>query len=802
MLLCAYSGIVNAQAPFPSEALPRRSRSYDVLHYKIVVNFQEEQKKVIGTTSVTFVPLVDHLDSMVLDAVSMDVRSVSLMGGRPLGFTNRSPELAVHFPEPCTRDDTLTVLIEYLCTPKLGLYFIQPDSTDHTKHHQIWTQGEDMDNRYWFPCYDYPNDKATSEVIATVRDNYHLVSNGELVETKSDRKSGTRTFHWRQSKPHSSYLIMLAAGEYEVIQDHYRSIPLQYYVYRGQVDDARRTFAKTPAMLQFFEEKTGCAYPWEKFAQVIIDEFMWGGMENTSVVTLNAHTITDPRAELDFSSDGVISHELAHQWWGDLVTCRDWTNLWLNEGFAEYFDTMFKGHDKGRDEFQYELMNAAKNVLTAERGLGRKPIVSHDSYTTNLYSKGGWVLHMLRNILGEKEFLHAMNYYIRRYEYGVVDTHEFQLAIEDATGQNLQWFFDQWVYKAGYPALNVTKSWDNGIKNLTLTIKQTQPIDSLCGIFTLPLEIECTTPRGSSLTRVWVNKGEQAFTIGLDDEPLMVIADKGQKVLKSLDFEKPEQELLYQLEHAEDVNDRVDAAKEVRRFKESPAVLNALSRSAQRDRFWGVRREATISLGVMTAESVKETLFAVCKDRNSRVRHAAIVALDRFKDHDVSRFIQEAAASESSYVVLGSCISSLAEVDTANAFDFARRYVDVDSYRDIVRQAALSAMHELRDLRSLPFAIKYAGPGQQPETRALAVKIVSEMGERDSTAKRLLVRLVNDRNALVRTAAVQGLGGWGGDEARVAIEGRKQVEKDAGVLKIIGEVLKRLDEDVKNAKEN
>ncbi|MEK9136512.1 MAG: M1 family metallopeptidase, partial [Bacteroidota bacterium] len=435
---------------------------------KVVVSWDDPQ----GRQTATF----DQVSLLQL----MEVKSVRLSTGATLEFRNRSPQLAVLLNAPCSPGDTLTVSIEYSCKPKSGLYFVQPDSTNPTRRQQIWTQGEDTDNHYWFPCYDYPNDKATSEVIGTVPDTYTLVSNGKLLKTNQDARNKTKTFHWFESKPHSSYLIMLAAGEYEVVRERYRNFPLEYYVYKDRVEDGVRSLGKTAAAMKFFEEKIGFPYPWEKYAQIWISNFMWGGMENVSAVTLNDDSyLLDRRAAIDFTSDDVVAHELAHQWWGDLVTSRDWNHLWLHEGFANYFEALFKRQEKGEEYFQHDLLGQAHSVLSTEEAYGRKPIAGEDGFSANTYAKGSWVLHMLRDVIGEAGFWKAIRYYVQRHAFGNVDSHEFMLAVEDATGRSLGWFFQQWVYKTGHPKIQVSSSWNEGAKTLDLELTQTQVMDSL-----------------------------------------------------------------------------------------------------------------------------------------------------------------------------------------------------------------------------------------------------------------------------------------------------------------------------------
>ncbi len=783
---------VFAQGSMPDSSPGQRSRTYDVVHYKLSLAFQEEEGRVLGTAEITLTPLRTSLDSIVLDAGALSVDAVTSSEGHNLPYAVTPASLTIRLPAEHTYGDTFTVSIRYSCKPTKGLYFIRPDSTGPDRHSQIWTQGQDMDNRYWFPCYDYPNDKATSEVIATVRDEYVLVSNGRLVEVIEHPADRTRTYHWRQMKPHSSYLIMIAAGDYAVLHDTYREIPLLYYIYKEEVEDARRTFEKTAAMMEFFEQTLGYAYPWEKVALVVLDDFMWGGMENTSAITLNAVTILDARAGLDFgsSSDDVLSHEIAHQWWGDLVTFRDWRHVWLSEGFADFFEAEFREHDRGRDEARYDLMQTSRRILGAEDMLGRKPIVSEDSYTVNVYAKGRWVLHMMQEMMGRDLFQRGLRSYLQRYAFRCVDSHEFQLAMEDATGWNLDWFFEQWIYKAGHPELEVTRRWDDTEKILTLVVKQRQILDSLCGLFTFPLDIECRTGSGTVERRLWVSEAEQSFAISLPDRPIMVIVDKGLKVLKSLMMERSVEELVFQLGNAEDANDRVDAARALREFREERNVFEVLSHAALHDSFWGVRREASISLGVVDGPGKQDTLFAIYSDRDSRVRNAAVTALESVGGAETVKFLQRAAERDSSYLVVASCLRGIGALDSARGFELALRYVDVESYRQIIRNTCLTLLQQAADPRALACGVRYVSTNYPTETRTKGLRIIAATGKADSAALALVYRLLNDHAPSIRSQAATTLGEWGESGSILLLRRRLEIEKDPEVMKSLQDALR------------
>lgn len=793
LLLMACCAHLTAQVHTAGSKSWPRSRPYDVVHYKLVLGFEEEKRKVIGRTSISVTPLSEHLDSIDLDAVSLNVKSVALPSGVSLKFVNRSPVLTVFLYPAFGLNDTLDLVIDYECTPVKGLYFMQPDSSDPTLRHQIWTQGAESDNRYWFPANDQPDDKATSEVIATVRNNYVLLSNGRLNEVSHDAQKGTTTFHWIQSKPHSPYLIMIAAGEYEIIEESYRHIPLQYYVYKELSAQGKRVFERTPDVMKFFEQTLQFPYPWEKYAQVFVDNFMHGAMENTGATTFNTLYMIDERAAGDFPATETVAHELAHQWWGDVVTCRDWEHLWLNEGFATYYEALFTQHDRGAGDFQNGMSGKAGSVFNAERVLGRKPIVSVGSYGANLYQKGAWVLHMLKRLIGDREFHRAMSSFLRAYQFRNADTHEFRRAVEDATGRNLDWFFDQWVYKAGHPKLAVRTKWVEERRAVMIEVEQTQVMDSLTGVFQFPVDVEITTSHGSFIQPLWVNSRTDTFMVEAPEKPAMVIFDRGFNVLAETKHDKTKDELMYQLVHAQDIVYRIVAAKELRKFPDDGDVFEALKRSALRDAFWAVRQEAVVSLSVMNVDEAPDLLFQLYSDRSSRVRNAVVTALERFSGRRVEEFLERAAEQDSSYLVVASCLRSMFKVDSVHAFDFAARYIVMESYRDIVRRSALEVMRKLRDPRTISYAIRYAQPGNPSDIRVRSTTILGETGSSDDAVRELMKRLARDRTASIRKAAVEGIAMWQDEAGRAFLITRDKVEEDSSVRAAIREALRALD---------
>jgi aminopeptidase N len=778
LLVCLWIGAAHTQSLFPvrdSVSGQARDRSYHVVHYRIEVSFNEQAKSVTGRTSVTLVPFLPGLRTVDLDAEQLAIRRVTL-GTRSLDFSVLPTKLRVSLDRPYGRSDTLTLAIDYTCTPKRGLYFIGPDSLSPDEPHQIWSQGEDMDNHFWFPCYDFPNDKATSEVIATVRSSYVVVSNGRLVSVKEDRKHGTKTFHWREDLPHASYLIMVAAGNYEILRDTAGSVPLEYYVYPDRVDDARASFAETPAIMKFFNSRIGFPYPWGKYAQVAIHNFMYGGMENTSATTLLDESIQlDARTRVDQNAVGLIAHEMAHQWWGDIVTCKDWRNIWLNEGFASYFDPLYTEASRGRDAFQFAMYHDQQSALNTDRSLGRKPIVSIGSYTSNVYARGADVLHMLRHLLGDELFWDALRHYITKFQYQSVETYDLKEAIEEATGQNLYWFFDQWLYDAGHPVFDVSYRWSDSAHAVLMSVKQTQQIDSLTGIFRVPVDIQVTTPGGSTTYSVGLHSRDTLLTLPCSEKPLMVLFDKGNWTLKELHFKKSREEWKYQARTAQDALDRYLALKALEDEPDSDDVVAEYRGLAMGDSVAEVRREAVLALGAHKSpdaavrKDILSTVVDASRDHDPSVRAAAVEQLGAMKDRDATSLLY-AALRDSSNNVLANDLGALARVDSAHAADTIAAYLTFPSHRNIIANAALSALASVDSARAIAAAFAMVTPSRHVWTRWAAIRVL----ERFSSARPKLVKeltpLLKDRNSFIRSMAIRYLGQWGDPTLIPALE--------------------------------
>lgn len=539
-----------AQAPGPAALIPsatpheERRRSYDVESYDLDLRFDVPRKSVSGSATIRLRPLAGGFDALELDAAELRVERVEV-DGRAAKFTVDAPaeKLRVALARPYAASEPLAVTVFYSATPRKGLYFFPASPASPSVPAQFWSQGEADDNHFWFPCWDYPNDKATSRVSMTVASRFVTVSNGTLAKTTANR-DGTKTFVWEQTRPHSSYLVMVAGGSFSVVKDAWRGRPVTYVVPPSESQSARRVLGTTPKIMEFFSRRLAFDYPWPKYAQVAVTNFIFGGMENTSATTLADSALAEQGQRVGDTPEDLVSHELAHQWFGDLVTCRDWSHAWLNEGFATYMALVWAEHDGGERAYRSGLALARDKFLSADSG-HRRPLV-YNVYRDGIdlfldeqiYNKGAWVLHMLRGHLGEALFWKGVTHYLEKHQYGLVTTDDFRVAMEEATGQQLDWFFDEWVYKSGYPQFATSTAWDAPSKTLTVVVRQKQE-GADTPVFRMPADLAITTKAGRSARKVWIDSRENRFTFQLDSKPSSVTFDPDDRILKTLAVEQP-----------------------------------------------------------------------------------------------------------------------------------------------------------------------------------------------------------------------------------------------------------------------
>lgn len=780
---------------------PERIRTYDLEHVLLKLRLDEQLQSVAGTSTLSLRPLRPGLETVEVDSVELCIASVTLPDGEELPFELDGEKLRIHLLQPADPEDLITLTIAYDGKPRKGLYFFQPDRGYPERRPQIWSQGEMDDSRFWFPVYDFPNDRATTEGFYTVRSDFTVISNGRLMGVTEDSTLGTKTYHWKQDVPHSTYLVSVVAGQFEKYTGRQGDVPLEYYVPPGTGrDKTMRTFSETPAALRFFEERIGLPYPYAKYAQTAVQEFTFGGMENISATTLTDRTLHEAASEPQSSSIDLVTHELAHQWFGDLLTCRDWAHLWLNEGFATFWAAVYREHRFGWDEYLNEVREDRERYISEDRQRYRRPLVTSyyadpvDLFDRTTYQKGFLVLDMLRYLLGDERFFEAIRHYAATYQNQTVVTDDLRKAIEESTGEELGWFFEQWVYQAGYPELSVTQEWNESAKQVRLVIEQTQTLDAMTPLFRMPVQVEFTATRMKKTALLDVSRQRQEYTFALAEKPLMTRFDPDGRVLMTVRFRKPTAELLYQLEHDPSIVGRIRAAQRLASASgDRREIVRALRERLARDSFWAVSAAAAEALGEMRTEEAREALAEGLKNRDPRVRQAAVRALGRFfRDPEADELARKVYESDRSPVTTAEAAYAVGRIQGQGAREFLERALHRDSDQDVVRRFALAGLRDLRDRQAWDIAAEWAQYGKPTLTRVVAIEAFSRLGPREEKTAELLIALLDDPNVFVRQRAIQELGQGRFQGAREALTRMAQREVHSTTRRAVQRALQRL----------
>lgn len=788
-----------------------RSRKIDIKHIVIDLKFDWDKSQAIGSTVITLAPFADA-DSVMLDAASMTIESVSLVGGGELKYTydgkKDNDNLDIALGRFYTGGEELKIKVDYKTnyvniadseTPigsfGRGLRFIKPDADHPNKPRQIWSQGETEFNRYWFPSYDTPNDFRTTEIRATVEKPFFVVSNGKLASTK-ENADGTRTFDWVMDQPYANYLSSIVVSETTPVVQDFDGIPVYNYGYTNETKEVAATVKNLPATMRFFSEITGVKYPYPKYSQAFVEEF-GGGMENISATTQIEEMIHDERELLDDDSESLQSHELAHQWFGDYVTCRDWGQIWLNESFATYMQTMWTEKLKGHDEFLYTDIRGNQNTTLGTWNNGnRRPIVTKyyankdamfDNYS---YPGGGSVLHMLRKHLGDKLFSASLKHYLTTNAHQPVSTEDLRIAIEETTGQSMDWFFDQWLYKMGHPIFDVTQSYDATAKKLTLNVKQTQKLD-LNNEFpqTEFFQAYVDVAVDNKVSRVWLKpEAENVITLESATKPKLVNFDYEGTLLKEMTFEKSTDDLLYQMANDKDVIGRRWAMSELEKKSANDAeksrIVAALITSAEKDAFWRIRRAALSVIAniyspdpppgaerpaVKLDANVEQAVLRLAKDKEIGVRGDALELLGETQDKKYGDLFI-AGLTDLSYTIIDRSALAIARVSDPRAFESLVKLTNTPSWKGRIHAAGLEGLAELGDKRAFDIGFKAAtDKSLSSNLRSTALGIVAASGEGDSRAFPLIFgqfkaaveannigNIINGVEALIKIADPRG----------------------------------------------
>ncbi len=786
---------------------PERVATMDVEHYALTLKIDDRKTgEISGEAVITFAPLAD-VDTVEFDAEDMWITSPGARGA--------GKRVAIDLGRRVKKGEKTTVKLVYAAKPKHGMFWVTPDKGYPDRHWMVWTQGETEYNHHWFPCYDYPNDRATWEMKVTYPSKYSSVSNGALAA--STEADGWKTDHWKQDVPAVTYLASLIVGDFVKVEDTFewdgRKVPVQYFVPRGlhKEDEIRRTFGRTPEMMKFFSQMTGVPYPYPKYAQTVVHDFIWGGMENISATTLHGFTVVPNRSWMDRDSEGLIAHELAHQWFGDLVTCRDWSHIWLNESFATYFEGLWQEHAGGKDALPADLADGAGWYFGQLEEYNR-PIVcdvythADDVFDAWAYPKGAWVLHMLRKEIGDAAWWKGINLYLTRHRAQCVGTKDFTAAMEEAHGGRLDWFFDAWLRGLGHPEFEVTTAYDAKTRTLTATVLQKQtPKEMSCGPlktgtrhFRTRVEIAVQTAKGRRSHTAWVDGAKSEVAIADVDAPLFVEFDPDGNVLKTLVFKRSQAELRRQLAGAPSAASRTWAAGQLaedaaKAEKESVAALA----KALEDPFAGVVRAAADAIARIKSSEGRQALVA-SNVADARARWAVYQAMGAFlPSDDVEKRLLDAIDRDPSPNCKATAAQALGRggLDAVGKLEELARRFEKD---EGVLPGVLSGLAECGGVRAVDVLVRCTAYGRHAQVRQRAVQALGdvlakqEAGKRDAKGLDALIALLEDPAFRIRRAAVDKLGAIGEARSVPALEKRIPLEFDMRMVKDIRDAVRRI----------
>ena len=665
---------------------PSAKRENDLLHTKLDLRFNWEKEQVTGKATLTLKPYFYPTGKVTLDAKGFEFQKVTFEGSNePLKYEYDGDQVAIELGKKFNRNEEYKLYIEYTATPAQsggsaaitsdkGLFFINPRGEDTGKPQQIWTQGETENNSRWFPTIDKPNERATDEIYVTVEDRFKTLSNGVLVSSKKNN-DGTRTDYWKMDMPHAPYLVMLAIGEYAVVKDNWNGKPVEYYVEPKFEKYARNIFPHTPEMLQFFSDKLGVAYPWQKFSQVVVRDYVSGAMENTTAVVFGEFMNGTDRDLVDnLQNEKIVAHEMFHHWFGDYVTCESWANLTLNEGFANYSEYLWLEHEYGKDEADFHRLQEQSGYLqSAAQGI--HPLINfgyedkEEMFDAHSYNKGGLVLHMLRNYVGDDAFFAALGKYLKDNAFTAVEAHELRLAFEDVTGEDLNWFFNQWFFNEGQPDLKVDYDYDEETKQVTVTVEQTQDPKNMPPVFELPVAIDIYAGGKTTRQNVRIDQRLQTFTFDSPTDPDLIVFDGDGVLLAEVEDEKSMDEYVYQFEHAPNFIHRIKALGKIA-DSEAPEAQVVL-KEAMDDKFWLFRLFAIDHAGMEDAGMSAKIEQMAEKDPHSDVRLTALEKIGQTADKKYVPIVTRVAESDPAIKVVSAGLNALLEMDEAAALGIA-----------------------------------------------------------------------------------------------------------------------------------
>ena len=673
------------------------TKTNDLLHTKLAVSFDWKNCRMPGKATLTLAPHFYATDSLTLDAKGFNINRIALIENKKdtidLEYLYDSNAIKIKLPHQFYAHEKYVVFVDYVAKPNerrtkngsaitsdKGLYFINPNNTESNKPRQVWTQGEPQSAACWFPTIDHPNQKCTQEMYITHEAKMVSLSNGEKLYSITNEDS-TETDVWKMGKPHSPYLFMMAVGNFSITKNYWRdSVQVNYYVDSSYQDFAEEIFGKTPAMMECFSRLLHYDFAWNKYSQVVVHDYVSGAMENTSATLHGEFLQRTSRELLDKNGEDVIAHELFHQWFGDLVTCKSWSNLTLNESFATYGEYLWDEYTYGKSFADAGLEDDLQAYLTESRRKTESIVrfnynEEDDMFDRHNYQKGCRVIHMLRNLVGDSGFFKSLNVYLTENQFQNAEVNQLRLAFEKVTGMDLTWFFEQWYYKAGHPKLNIKYAYDEKQKEENVFIEQTQTEPAL-GIFKFPLTIDLYVNGGSRSYKVFVDQRRKEFKLYCDAKPDLVNVDAEKTLLCEKSESKTLPEFIYQYHHAKNYKDELEALEFASNLQFENMSAREITLSALRSNNPAVRKFAIESIYVDDSFSLMKTapILAeiIANDSKANNRSAAVRKLSTIKNSKIYSSTFQQATMDSSYNVMAEALKALSVANPEMALNICK----------------------------------------------------------------------------------------------------------------------------------
>jgi len=779
--------------PFVSDAL------------RLELHLDVEHQRAHGTTTHSCRTLAKELREVRFHARGLDIARVTV-DTHAAHFDNTGEQLVVRLPKPHKQGDLFRVVIAHSVTrPPAGLYFTAPDKAYPKRFHTVWSQGQDEDSRYYFPCLDQPNYKQKTETLLHVPKGWFALSNGELIKHQPGATRTEDLWHYALEVPYSTYLFSIVAGDFVGHTERWEDIDVRWFVQRGREKEGRNSFRRTADMLRCFSHFTGVRYPYKQYSQIAVPDFVFGGMENFTVTTQTDLTLHDDRAHQDFSSDDLVAHELAHSWFGDLVTCRSWAHAWLNESFATYFEAIYKREAEGQDEYDYHLLQDAEAYFGEDKRY-RRPLVTHryempiDLFDAHLYPGGAVRLRHLHALLGDAVFRAALKRYLESHRWSVAETVDLARAVQAASGENYDWWFHQWIHCGGYPSLELSYAWKDEEKLAEVTVKQTQRLDDGSEekhrpFFRIPAKIAFVV-NARRVTFPLRIEGEETKTVfRLDAKPSQVLFDPDYECpVKAVKFPKSQDLLLAQLTDAANAVQRIEAAATLAE-KPNARAIEALGKQLLREKFWGVQARIARALGKSGGDAARAALIEGLRLRHPKARRAVVEALGHFKDDAavaaaLGRAVRQGDAS---YYVESELARALGRNRAPGARGMIERLLGKASHMDVIRQGAYDGLTELADPASFPTVEKGARYGAPALARQAALRCAGELGKRHPVLRKraldLLAAVAEQRDNPAATfrgkmAALRALENLGDLDALAILRRVQEREVDGRIVRL------------------